>query len=86
LTAHLKPRICANGIPVFQTELNERDAFKAVFSFWQTLDRLNPIEVPNLDKEKLNVLAFAQELFERIAAEEGGRKEDQKTSTVAGAA
>jgi chromosome partitioning protein len=72
------------GIPVFQTELNERDAFKAVFSFRQTLDGLNPVEVPNLEKAKLNALAFAQELFERFAAEEGGRKEDQKSSTVAG--
>ena len=44
------------GIPVLETELNERDAFKAIFSFQQTLDGLNPAEVPNLDKAKLNVL------------------------------
>jgi hypothetical protein len=34
----------------------------------------------------MNVLEFTQEVFERLAAEEGGRKEDQNTSTVAGAA
>jgi chromosome partitioning protein len=84
--AHIQGGLIDAGIPVFQTELNERDAFKAVFSFRQTLDGLNPAEVPNLDKAKMNVLEFAQELFERLAAEEGGRKEDQKASTVAGAA
>jgi chromosome partitioning protein len=84
--AHIQNGLVDAGIPVFQTELNERDAFKAVFSFRQTLDGLNAVEVPNLDKAKLNVLAFAQELFERLAAEEGGRKENQTTSTVAGAA
>jgi len=84
--AHIQNGLIDAGIPVLQTELNERDAFKAVFSFRQTLDGLNPAEVPNLDKAKLNVLKFVEEVFERLAAEEGGRKENQKTTTVAGAA
>ena len=84
--AHIQNGLIDAGIPVLQTELNERDAFKAVFSFRQTLDGLNPVDVPNLDKAKLNVLAFVQEVFELLAAEEGGRKENQKTSAVAGAA
>jgi len=84
--AHIQNGLIDAGIPVLQTELNERDAFKAVFSFRQTLDGLDPAEVPNLDKAKLNVLSFAQEVFERLAAEEGGRKENQQSSTVAGAA
>jgi chromosome partitioning protein len=74
------------GIPVLETELHERDALKAVFSFQQTLDGLNAADVPNLDKAKLNVLEFTHEVLERLAAEEGGRKENQKTSAVAGAA
>jgi chromosome partitioning protein len=83
--AHIQNGLIDAGIPVLQTELNERDAFKAVFSFRQTLDGLNPVDVPNLDKAKLNVLAFVQEVFELLAAE-GGRKENRKTSAVAGAA
>jgi hypothetical protein len=39
----------------------------------------------NLDKAKLNVLDFVEEVFERLAAETGGRKEVVKTSAVAGA-
>jgi chromosome partitioning protein len=84
--AHIQTGLIEAGIPVLHTELNERDAFKAVFSFRQTLDGLNPAEVPNLDKAKLNVLKFVEEVFERIAAEEGGRKEDETSSNVAGAA
>jgi chromosome partitioning protein len=84
--AHIQNGLIEAGIPVLQTELNERDAFKAVFSFRQTLDGLNAAEVPNLDKAKLNVLRFVEEVFERLKAEEGGRKENQQSSTVAGAA
>jgi chromosome partitioning protein len=84
--AHIQSGLIDAGIPVLQTELNERDAFKAVFSFRQTLDGLNPAEVPNLDKAKLNVLKFVEEVFHRLAAEEGGRKEDDQSATVAGAA
>ena len=84
--AHIQSGMIDAGIPVLNTELNERDAFKAVFSFRQTLDGLSAADVPNLDKAKLNVLEFAHEVLERLAAEEGGRKENQKSSTVAGAA
>lgn len=84
--AHIQNGLIGARIPVLETELHERDAFKAVFSFQQTLDGLNPAEVPNLDKAKLNVLEFAHEVLERLAAEEGGRKENEKSSTVAGAA
>jgi chromosome partitioning protein len=84
--AYIQNGLIDAGIPVLRTELNERDAFKAVFSFRQTLDGLDAAEVPNLDKAKMNVLEFAQEIFERLAAEEGSRKEDRKSSNVAGAA
>ena len=82
---HIQNGLIDAGIPVLQTELNERDAFKAIFSFRQTLEGLNPSEVPNLDKAKMNVLTFVEEVIARIA-EEGGQKENEKSSAVAGAA
>ena len=84
--AHIQNGLIDAGIPVLETELNERDAFKAVFAFRQTLDGLNPKEVPNLDKAKLNVLKFVEEVATRLQAEEDSRKEGGKTSAVAGAA
>src|ERR1700682_319403 len=86
--AHIQNGLIGAKIPVFETELNERDAFKAIFSFQQTLDGLSAADVPNLDKAKLNVWEFVHEVVERLKAEEeGGREEeDEKTSDVAGAA
>jgi chromosome partitioning protein len=83
--SHIQKSLREAGIPVFETELNERDAFRAVFSFRQTLDGLNPAEVPNLDKAKLNVWEFVGEVVERLKAGQGDREQDA-TSNVAGAA
>jgi chromosome partitioning protein len=84
--AHIQNGLIDAGIPVLQTELNERDAFKAVFSFRQTLDGLDPAEVPNLDKAKLNVIQFTQEVFARLATGQGDKEENETTSAAAGAA
>jgi chromosome partitioning protein len=85
--AHIQNGLIAAGIPVLQTELNERDAFRAVFSFQQTLDGLNASDVPNLDKAKRNVWEFVHEVVERLKAEQGGRKEEtQDKPAIAGAA
>jgi chromosome partitioning protein len=84
---HIQKGLIDAGIPVLETELNERDAFRAVFSFQQTLDGLNAAEVPNLDKARLNVWAFVHEVVARLKVEEGGgKKEEDETSNVAGAA
>jgi chromosome partitioning protein len=88
---HIQNGLIAAGIPVMETELNERDAFKAVFAFRQTLDALNPTEVPNLDKAKANVESLAREILTKLQAqleaEQGGRKrENSVTGDVAGAA
>jgi chromosome partitioning protein len=73
---------------VFETELNERDAFKAVFSFQHTLEGLSPADVPNLDRAKLNVWEFVHEVLARLKTEEGGGREEieEGTPNVAGAA
>jgi len=84
--AHIQSGLVDAGIPVLQTELNERDAFKAVFSFQQTLEGLSAADVPNLDKAKLNVWAFVTEVVERLKEEEEGGGEKEDISNVAGAA
>jgi chromosome partitioning protein len=85
--AHIQKGLIEAGIPMLETELNERDAFKAVFSFRQTLDQLNAAEVPNLDKAKRNVWELAHEILERLKSEQGrGQQENEKTSDIVGAA
>lgn len=84
--AHIQNGLIGAGIPVFETELNERDAFRAVFSFQQTLEGLNPADVANLDKAKLNVWAFVEEVVRRLKSRAGSRNEGDETSNLAGAA
>jgi chromosome partitioning protein len=86
--SHIQKGLIEAGIPVFETELNERDAFKAVFSFRQTLDGLRASEVPNLDKARLNAWQFVNEVVAWVKTEEGGDREEQndQPSHVAGAA
>jgi chromosome partitioning protein len=85
--AHIQNGLIGAGIPVFETELHERDAFKAVFSFQQTLEGLSAADVPNLDKAKLNLWEFVHEVIARLKTEEGSREGDiDETSDVAGAA
>lgn len=75
--AHIQKTLSDAGIPVLGTELNERDAFRAIFAFRQTLDGLDPAAVPNLDKARLNVGELAHEVISRLAAEQGGSAESE---------
>jgi len=85
--AHIQNGLIGAGIPVFETELNDRDAFKAVFSFQQTLDGLSAADVPNLDKAKLNLWEFVHEVIALLRTNEGSREEDgSETTNIAGAA
>ena len=61
--SHIAKGLINAGIPVFQTELNEREAFKAMFSFRQPLEHLSSTEVANLDKALANAEAFAHEVI-----------------------
>jgi chromosome partitioning protein len=65
-TRHIRKSFEAGGIPFFETELNERAAFKAMFSYRQPLETLPRDEVSNVDKAIENAEAFAREVIFRI--------------------
>lgn len=60
---HIQSGMADAGIPMFKTQLNEREAFRAMFSFQSTLEGLDPKEVPNLDKAIANAEDFAAEVI-----------------------
>jgi chromosome partitioning protein len=66
--SHIQKGLIEAGVPVMETELNDREAFRAVFSFRQTLAGLNPSEVANLDKSQANVEDFAVEILRGLAS------------------
>lgn len=65
-TNHVGQFFVSNAIPVLETELNEREAFRAVFSFRRPLTTLDPKDVSNLDKAIENVNALTAELVGKL--------------------
>jgi chromosome partitioning protein len=51
------------GIEMLDTELHEREAFKALFAFNQPLSHLDPKDVSNIDKAIANAEAYAAEVI-----------------------
>lgn len=63
---HIQGGLVDAGVPVFATQLHEREAFRAIFSFQKTLEDLDEKDVPNLDKAIVNAEQFAVEVIERL--------------------
>jgi chromosome partitioning protein len=66
--SHIQKGLIDAGVPVMETELNDREAFRAVFSFRQTLAGLASTEVANLDKAQANVEDFALEIIRGLSS------------------
>ena len=63
---NIEDQFAERDIPTFDTQLNERDAFRAMFSFGQSLSELDDKDVPNIIKAKTNARAFAAEVLEEL--------------------
>jgi len=59
---HIRAEFKQHGVPVFQTQMHEREAFRAIFSFGGTVESLNGSQVSNLDAAVKNAQAFASEV------------------------
>jgi chromosome partitioning protein len=66
---HIRNEFVDHGVPVFRTQLHERDAFRALFSFGGTLEALDPNQVGNLSAAISNARAFAGEVIARLREE-----------------
>jgi len=52
----------SHGVNLFSTQMHEREAFKAMFSFGGTLENLDRSQVANIDKAIQNARDFAAEV------------------------
>jgi chromosome partitioning protein len=59
---HIRSEFDAHGVPVFRTQMHEREAFRAIFSFGGALEDLDPSQVANLPAAMSNARAFAAEV------------------------
>jgi len=77
---HIQSGLLEKGIPIFKTELNDREAFRAMFSFRQTLENLDPAEVANVDKAIVNAKSFTQELVNALRTNQNRKQSDHQES------
>jgi chromosome partitioning protein len=56
----------ANRIDAFSTEMNEREAFKAVFDHVSTLAQLKPSQISGLEKARQNAAEFTAEAIRKL--------------------
>lgn len=59
---HIQSEFHKHNIRAFQTQLHEREAYRAIFSFGGTLEGLDASQVGNLDKAVANARAYAAEV------------------------
>ena len=63
---HIQQEFHKHGVRSFQVQINEREAYRALFSFGGTLESLKPQFVSNLDAAIVNARAFAGEVISML--------------------
>ena len=69
----IEAEFAQNGVPVFETQVIERDAYRALFSFGGTLRTLDPSAVRNIGPAIANAEAFTAEVMAHVAGRGQGR-------------
>jgi chromosome partitioning protein len=64
----IEAKFAQNKIPMFDCQIHEREAYRAVFAFGGTLANLDPSQVANLPAARLNAKLFAGEVIETLKA------------------
>jgi chromosome partitioning protein len=60
---HIREEFSVHEVPAFETQMHEREAFRAIFSFGGTLESLDSAQVSNLQAAVANARAFAAEVI-----------------------
>lgn len=63
---HIQDELHRHGVAMFEAQLNEREAFRAIFSFGGALESLDPAKVANIEKAVANARAFAAEVVDML--------------------
>ena len=66
-----------NKIPMFGTQIHEREAYRALFAFGGTLTDLDPAQVANLPAARLNAQLFAGEVIETLKANAPAKQREE---------
>ncbi len=66
LLSHIRQELSAADVPIFQVQMHEREAFRAIFSFGGTIQGLQPSQVSNLAAAVANARALAAEVLSML--------------------
>lgn len=78
---HIQEEFRKYGVLAFKTQIHEREAYRALFSFGGTLQSLSPSAVSNLDAAIGNARAFAAEVITMLR--EASPPRENETAEVA---
>jgi chromosome partitioning protein len=67
--ANIEAEMLEQGIPMFATQIHERDAYRAIFTYGGTLGGLDPNQVRNIASATLNARSFTNEVIARLDAQ-----------------
>ena len=73
---HIRNELVEAGVPILETQMHEREAFRAIFSFGGTVETLRADQVGGIESAVRNARAFASEVvavLKRTGAEGQGR-------------
>lgn len=65
---HIQAEFLKHGVRAFQTQIHEREAYRALFSFGGTLESLDTGQVSNVNAAIVNARAFAGEAISMLRA------------------
>jgi chromosome partitioning protein len=77
---HIQAEFLRHRIQAFETQIHEREAYRALFSFGGTLESLNPQHVANLNAAIINARAFAGEVISILRAVSSQTTENAKVA------
>ena len=80
---HVEHLLQEAGIPMFRTQMLDREPFRAIFSLGGSLENLSPKDVSTRDAAIANAEAFASELLEKLDDLADGRPLDGKGEEAA---
>jgi chromosome partitioning protein len=64
--AAIEAELAEHKVPIFGTQIHERDAFRALFSYGGTLEDLDPNQVRNVPAAITNAREFTAEVIRRL--------------------
>jgi chromosome partitioning protein len=74
----IEGQFAENKIPIFNVQINERDAYKALFAFGGTLTGLDASQVSNIPAAILNSKIFAAEVIELLKSNTPAKRRQEE--------